>query len=223
MTVPITGLFAVYVCVYYRAVCCVCLCVLQGSLLFMSVCITGLFAVYDCAYYRAVCCVRPKGGRGLLMSHPVWHLRAVIWFHFAISSLVLLPSADTLSVFFCLLVRSSELFPEKSSIFFVCVYWKPTRWLCPCVLQACSPFIPRCIGSLFADYVCAYCKPVRWSYPCVLQSCLLIVSICIASLSVDYVCVYCKLVRWLCLCVLQACALIISVCIASLCVDYVCV
>ena len=30
---------------------------------------------------------------------PVWNLRAVIWFHFAISSLVLLPSPVTLSVF----------------------------------------------------------------------------------------------------------------------------
>ena len=29
---------------------------------------------------------------------PVWNLRAVIWFHFAISSLVLLPSPVTLSV-----------------------------------------------------------------------------------------------------------------------------
>ena len=57
--------------------------------------------------------VTPKGGRGCLMSPPVWNLRAVIWFHFAISSLVLLPSPVTLSVFFffCLLVFSSKLFP----------------------------------------------------------------------------------------------------------------
>ena len=39
-----------------------------------------------------------KGGLGCLMSPPVWNLRAVIWFHFAISSLVLLPSPVTLSV-----------------------------------------------------------------------------------------------------------------------------
>ena len=32
------------------------------------------------------------------VSLPVWNLRAVIWFHFAISSLVLLPSPVTLSV-----------------------------------------------------------------------------------------------------------------------------
>ena len=52
---------------------------------------------------------------------PVWNLRAVIWFHFAISSLVPLPSPVSLSdwSFFCLLVHSSELFLENSSIFFV--------------------------------------------------------------------------------------------------------
>ena len=51
----------------------------------------------------------------------VWNLRAVIWFHFTISSLVLLPSPITFSVlsFFCLLVHSPERFPENSSIFFV--------------------------------------------------------------------------------------------------------
>ena len=48
------------------------------------------------------------------------NLRAVIWFHFTISSLVLLPSPITLSVvsFFCLLVHSAELFPENSSNIF---------------------------------------------------------------------------------------------------------
>ena len=54
---------------------------------------------------------------------PVWNLRAVIWFHFAISSLFLLPSPVTLPLlsffFLCLLVHSPELFPENSSIFFV--------------------------------------------------------------------------------------------------------
>ena len=41
------------------------------------------------------------GGRGCLMSPPVWNLRAVISFHFAISSLLLLlllPSPVTLSI-----------------------------------------------------------------------------------------------------------------------------
>ena len=41
----------------------------------------------------------PKGGRGCLMSPPVWNLRAVIWFHFTISSLEFLPSPVTLSVY----------------------------------------------------------------------------------------------------------------------------
>ena len=56
---------------------------------------------------------------------PVLNLRAVIWFHFAISSLVLLPSPVTLflsypfSVLFVSAVLSSKLFPENSSIFFV--------------------------------------------------------------------------------------------------------
>ena len=52
---------------------------------------------------------------------PVWNLTAVICFHFGISSLVLLPSPVTLSVFlfFCLLALSSKLFPENPSIFFV--------------------------------------------------------------------------------------------------------
>ena len=42
------------------------------------------------------CVCPPKGGRGCLMSPPP--PPAVIWFHFAISSLVLLPSPVTLSV-----------------------------------------------------------------------------------------------------------------------------
>ena len=54
---------------------------------------------------------------------PVWNLRAVIgfliWFHFANFSCVLLPSPVTHSVLFCLLVLSSKLFPENSSVFFV--------------------------------------------------------------------------------------------------------
>ena len=41
----------------------------------------------------------PEGRPGMSdVSPPVWNLRAVIWFHFAISSLVLLPSPVTLSV-----------------------------------------------------------------------------------------------------------------------------
>ena len=44
-------------------------------------------------------CMSPEGRPGMSdVSPPVWNLRAVIWFHFAISSLVLLPSPVTLSV-----------------------------------------------------------------------------------------------------------------------------
>ena len=45
-----------------------------------------------------LCIWPPKGGWGCLMSPPVWNVRAVIWFHFAISCLSLLPSPVTLSV-----------------------------------------------------------------------------------------------------------------------------
>ena len=52
---------------------------------------------------------------------PVWNLRAAIWFHFAISSLVLLPSPVTLSVlsFSACWPFLLNFFPENSSIFFV--------------------------------------------------------------------------------------------------------
>ena len=40
----------------------------------------------------------PEGRPGMWCLPPVWNLRAVFWFHFAISSLVLLPSPVTLSV-----------------------------------------------------------------------------------------------------------------------------
>ena len=51
---------------------------------------------------------------------PVWNLRAAIWFHCTISSLVLLPSPCTLSVlsFFCLMIHSAEHFSENSSNIF---------------------------------------------------------------------------------------------------------
>ena len=42
----------------------------------------------------------PNGGRDVWCLPTVWNLRAVIWFHFTISSLVFLPSSVTLSVFF---------------------------------------------------------------------------------------------------------------------------
>ena len=46
--------------------------------------------------------------------HPVWNLRSIIWFHFTISCLVLLPSPVTLSAlsFFCLLAHTPELFQK---------------------------------------------------------------------------------------------------------------
>ena len=54
----------------------------------------------------------------------VCNLRAVIWFHFPVYSVVLLPNSVTpsvLSFFFCLLAHSPELFPEKNKqIFLFC-------------------------------------------------------------------------------------------------------
>ena len=52
---------------------------------------------------------------------PAWKLRAVIWFHFTIASLVLLPSPITLSVwsFFLPPDPFSWLFSPENSIFFV--------------------------------------------------------------------------------------------------------
>ena len=62
----------------------------------------------------------PKGGWVCLMSSspfpsPFWKLRAVIWFRFTTSSLVLLPSPVTLSVLFhfCLLAHSPYFFSGK--------------------------------------------------------------------------------------------------------------
>ena len=73
----------------------------------------------------------PKGGRGCLMSPPpplLWNLRADVWFHFTISSFVLLLTpllflsclcCSFFFPFFFLLAYSPDLFsPEKSSIFF---------------------------------------------------------------------------------------------------------
>ena len=75
--------------------------------------------------HRPICMHKhaPRKGRPGMsdVSPPVWNLRAIIWFHFAISSRVLLPSPVALSVFFffCLMVHSPDFFPESSSIFFV--------------------------------------------------------------------------------------------------------
>ena len=70
---------------------------------------------------RVAYAMPPKGGRGWCPSPlPVWDLRAVIWFHFTISCLVLLPSDVTLSVlsFFSAAGPFSFSTPENSSIFF---------------------------------------------------------------------------------------------------------
>ena len=49
-------------------------------------------------YFLLVLINTPEGRPGMSdVPPPVWNLRAVIWFHFAISSLVFLPSAVTLS------------------------------------------------------------------------------------------------------------------------------
>ena len=58
----------------------------------------------------------PKGGRGCLLFPPVCNLRAVIWFHFAIASLVLLPSPVTLSVLSFSAQRSYNVIIFISSI-----------------------------------------------------------------------------------------------------------
>ena len=47
---------------------------------------------------KASCAVLRREARDVWCLPPVWNLRAVIWFHFAISTLVLLPSPVTLSV-----------------------------------------------------------------------------------------------------------------------------
>ena len=54
-----------------------------------------------------------------MSSPPVWNLWAVIWFHFTISSLVLLPSLVTLSVWSFFLPASpfSQTFSRNSAIF----------------------------------------------------------------------------------------------------------
>ena len=66
------------------------------------------------------CCPRREAGDVWCLPR-VWNLKAVIWFYFTVSSLVLLSSLTTLSVlsFFCVLVHSSQLFPENSLMFFV--------------------------------------------------------------------------------------------------------
>ena len=78
-----------------------------------------------CLYFYFLCLLSPpKGGRGYLTGisdappPTAWNLRAVVWFHFTISSLVLLPSPATLSVlsFFWLLAHSP--FSRKFFIIF---------------------------------------------------------------------------------------------------------
>ena len=61
--------------------------------------------------------VTPKGGWRCLMSPSVWNLRAVIWFHSAISCLVHLPAHIALSVFFFF------------SFFFLLLPTGPFSWL----------------------------------------------------------------------------------------------
>ena len=65
---------------------------------FMYVWILGIMLLMYVHRNNITSVCPPKGGQGCLMSPPAWNLRAVIWFHFAISSLVLLPSPVTLSV-----------------------------------------------------------------------------------------------------------------------------
>ena len=60
----------------------------------MQVCVCVCMCMFRCC---CSCCPRREAGDVWCLP-PVWHLRAVIWFHFAIASLVLLPSLVTLSV-----------------------------------------------------------------------------------------------------------------------------
>ena len=61
-----------------------------------------------------------KGGRGCLMSPPVWNIRAVIWFPFPIPSLVFLPSlAFSVLSFFCQWTILLTFFQKALQYFFV--------------------------------------------------------------------------------------------------------
>ena len=62
-------------------------------------CKSFLLSPVLCRRLGCVCCVCPQREAGNVWRlPPVWNLRAVIWFHFAISSLVLLPSPIIFSV-----------------------------------------------------------------------------------------------------------------------------
>ena len=90
--------------------------------------------------------------------YPVWNLRAVMWFHFTISSLVFLLSPVTLSVlsssFSCLLGHSPELFPENSSIFFI----KRQAFLhCSCLVARRSKLVSGMCNMLpYGTGICCY-------------------------------------------------------------------
>ena len=74
----------------------------------LSISLPAVVSPHTCGFYYARAliqlplsnprqCPRREAGDVWCLP-PVWNLRAVIWFHFAISSLVLLPSSVTLSV-----------------------------------------------------------------------------------------------------------------------------
>ena len=73
-------------------------------------------SVYYGCYLFLLFVFCPKGRLGMsgVPHPPVWNLRAVIWFHFPISSLLFLPSPLALSCHFSAEVHSLDFFPENS-------------------------------------------------------------------------------------------------------------
>ena len=81
-------------------------CCLRGKMLYKP-CPLTVGELLTHIFWKAKCCINhhhhptppPQSEAGdVWCLPPVWNLRAVIWFHFAISSLVLLPTPVTLSV-----------------------------------------------------------------------------------------------------------------------------
>ena len=91
-----------------------------------------VFVVHNFDYFVPVFIHVPRREAGdVWCLPPVWNLRDVIWFHFAISSLVLLLSPVTLSILsfsacWCFLLNSFQkilqYLSSRDGLFFLCVY-----------------------------------------------------------------------------------------------------
>ena len=68
------------------------------TLLWLSGNIFCVLTVWWCVFILCLCRLPRREAGDVWCLPPVWNLRAVIWFHFAVSSLVLLPSPVTLSI-----------------------------------------------------------------------------------------------------------------------------